>query len=611
MATGAQMPSLPEYLSSFWRLRKDDTIQAKKRRDLKGWKASSLAEAYLKYQLGNFNRITEAQDQAKRVAPTLSSIATGKVLDVLNTSHNFEADLKTITNSLNSTTIRQLLADTRTPYLVLRALQDFLQSRSTDDGTIEQRGLLDTDDAVLATERYIRSRGEANRDNSYLVGLRELSKILRETPDSSEDHATITFVRRDPPKGGFEFLDAFRERVMQIHRHDDSFKKTFIRITKDVLKGLDWSNIFVAGGMVLTTLMHVDTSKDQERSVRDCDIDLYLYGLNPEQANRKVEEIYNVWCNNLPVDNRQKLVVKNAKTINLLPSYPNRRVQIILKLLPSPTQILLNFDLDACAIGFDGSRVLMLPRFARALETGYSVFTMDLIWGHHLGDRRATQEKRVFKYADRGFGLRILPSYAKSLEEDNLEKGLDKNEPQRENGIPADDSSSNENDTDSKMNYSLELALQTEQSRKPDGSEPGLKTLKRIAYLGQEFVNRFYFGASPLTINVNPSGGGGFVGDSDVDTESDGYAEHEQQYPRRLFLATSRDVYNANMALQEADEAQRLRLATEVGPFMSFTMLDTKDMHSELPDGRRGLGTFELFMRHCEAWRLNAHAYAT
>jgi len=36
----------------------------------------------------------------------------------------------------------------------------------------------------------------------------------------------------------------------------------------------------------------------------------------------------------------------------------------------------------------------MLPRCARALETGYTAFTMDLVYGHHLGDRRATQEMR-------------------------------------------------------------------------------------------------------------------------------------------------------------------------------------------------------------------------
>jgi len=60
----------------------------------------------------------------------------------------------------------------------------------------------------------------------------------------------------------------------------------------------------------------------------------------------------------------------------------------------SEAEVLLNFDLDPCAMCWNGKEVRMLPRCARALETGYTAFTMDLVYGHHLGDRRATQEIR-------------------------------------------------------------------------------------------------------------------------------------------------------------------------------------------------------------------------
>ncbi|KAF9018765.1 hypothetical protein BDP27DRAFT_1355325 [Rhodocollybia butyracea] len=75
--------------------------------------------------------------------------------------------------------------------------------------------------------------------------------------------------------------------------------------------------------------------------------------------------------------------------------WPKRRVQIVLKLVKSPREVLLNFDLDVCATGWDGTEVWMLPRFVRALETGTNVFTMDLINGHYLGDRKATRDKRT------------------------------------------------------------------------------------------------------------------------------------------------------------------------------------------------------------------------
>lgn len=604
MTSTVQLPILPNFLITFWRLQKDEAWQAKKRKGLEGWKASSLAEAYLKYQLRSHSRVQEAQDHVKSVPPTLSSIAAGKVLEVLSTSENFEADLSSIVKSLNSTTITQLLADPRTPYLVLRAFQNYLQAQALSKNPSDQKGIIDTDEAILASERYIRSRGETNRDDKYLVGLKELFSILLESSDSSIDDTKLEFVRKDPPKGGFEFLDAFRERVMQIQPNDASFIRTFQRITKGALDGLDWSNVFVAGGMALTTLTHTDPSKDDERSVRDCDIDLYLYGLNPEEANRKVEEIYTVWSNNLPSTNRQKLIVKNAKTINFLASYPNRRIQIILKLLPSPTDILLNFDLDACAIGFNGSRVFMLPRFARAIETGYSIFTMDLVWGHHLGNRRATQEKRVFKYADRGFGLRILPSYAMSVEEDSLEKTIENIHPARRDNDMADAEMTDEEETDSELRYPPKGILQLQRNRKPDGPEPGLKTLKRIAYLGQDFVNRFYFGATPLT--VFPDRGEEWAPEENIDDEERIKTIEEEEW--KAYIC---EVLSANKALQEADEKQRLHVVEEYGPFLSFAILDSNDMHGDLPDGRRGLGCFELFMRHCEAWRLHARAYAT
>ncbi|KAJ7794659.1 hypothetical protein B0H14DRAFT_3159029 [Mycena olivaceomarginata] len=40
---------------------------------------------------------------------------------------------------------------------------------------------------------------------------------------------------------------------------------------------------------------------------------------------------------------------------------------------------------------------------------------MGLIHGHYLSDRRASTQERLFKYADKGYGIRILPSYISAL----------------------------------------------------------------------------------------------------------------------------------------------------------------------------------------------------
>ena len=244
---------------------------------------------------------------------------------------------------------------------------------------------------------------------------------------------------------------------MEILPSSTSFSQTFDRVTNGILRGLDWSNLLVAGGMALTTLLHTDAIMDNEKSVREPDIAIFVYGLGPEDANRKAEEIHDIWAANLPAST-ERLVVKNAKTITLIPSYPHRRIQIMLKLSNSPTDILLNFDLDPCALGYDGSSVFMLPRCARAIETGYSTFTMDLIFGHHLSGRRASTDRRLFKYAGRGFGLRLLPSYARYLE--NSQCG--KQDSIEWTSRPA----------------RIRHVAKEQRNRWPFGPEPGLKTLK-------------------------------------------------------------------------------------------------------------------------------------
>lgn len=490
--------------------------------------------------------------------------------------------MKSVAEDLNSTTIQRVLKDLRASYRVLRAFhalpQNVVSGIPLDDPRSQEfdgRLSIDIDEAIISNEHYIRSRGsEANVDDRYLVSLDDLTNLLAKPPNFLDkpppENTQLTIVRKDPPKGGLEFLDEMRKRKLEIIPDSRTFSSVFDRITNGILHGLDWTNVFVAGGIALTTLLHTLPEKDNDTSVRDPDIDLYIYGLGSEDANRKAEEVYDIWAANLPATADQKLVVKNAKTITLLPSYPHRRIQINLKLPASPTDILLNFDLDACAIGFDGSRVLMLPRCARAIETGYSVFTMDLVWGHHLGDRRATQESRVLKYAKRGFGIRFLPSYAKSLE-------FDVSQVKKTSKLYSGEDESPES-----------YLLRFQRDRHPFGrQEPGLKTLKRIAYLGADFVHRLTFGPTPLTIYPHPSS-----------------TRHRQTWSSEAQWKEM--VEEAKRALEELRLENASRCAAGVALFgttINFSDLDSEKIHHGLPDGRNGLGNFELFTRHSEAWR--------
>lgn len=50
-----------------------------------------------------------------------------------------------------------------------------------------------------------------------------------------------------------------------------------------------------------------------------------------------------------------------------------------------------------------------------------NVFTMSLVCGSWLGDRRETQDQRLFKYAKKGFGLRFLPKQLQQLKDANVD----------------------------------------------------------------------------------------------------------------------------------------------------------------------------------------------
>lgn len=584
---------LPPFLFNAWRFGQRHENIAKKNKELDGWTVSSLVQTYLEYQLNVHKTLRESRASKKSIPSSFFSIIVGSILEDLNKCDEPDANARAVADRLNTDTLRHLLRDPRPTYRVSRAfhsIQPAIQRKLAQD----PRRVIDVDEAILRNERYIRSRGEVkNQDGKYLVRLSELYSIVGACPEGLD---RVVFTRMDPPPGGLELLDERRDRVVYMQLNDRIFTEAFEIATGGLLRGLDWANILAAGGKVLGTLC-------MAKYVTESDVDLYIYGLNSEQANQKVRHIYQVWRDNLPGSTPDILVVKNPKTINLLASYPHCRIQIVLKLVSSPTEALLNFDLDVCAVGFDGSRVLMLPRCARAIETGYSVFTMDLIWGHHLSNRRATQGSRVFKYADRGFGLRILPSYAKSLEEDSLEQRCCEFEK-----IAMD------------REYDKDVGIWVGRDRKPhESQEPGLKTLKRVAYLGQDYIRRLLFGATPLAIfPTRPFEDPWGLHEDRLERWQNGEYILEDSEDRLRWGVhapwQNEDVWKKTFAWAEKQNERR-RVGAETGtgparPVIRLSEFHTRQMRQGLPDGNRGLASFELFMRHCEAWRLDAVGYA-
>ncbi|KAI5121628.1 hypothetical protein M0805_001157 [Coniferiporia weirii] len=187
----------------------------------------------------------------------------------------------------------------------------------------------------------------------------------------------------------------------------DEFRKNWAIFTEGALSQLtDWNNVIAAGGSVLGCLLPISqANKESRRTMRKyfhssayptSDIDLFLWGLNPEQAEVKINQIYEAVRDSVPWD---ATCVRTKHAISIHSQYPYRSVQIVLRLYHSPGEILAGFDVDAPCVAYDGTRVLANARSIVALMRQAN--TVDIT------RRSPSYEVRLAKYASRGFEVYV------------------------------------------------------------------------------------------------------------------------------------------------------------------------------------------------------------
>eukprot|EP01117_Protostelium_nocturnum_P018316 TRINITY_DN7638_c0_g1_i1.p1 TRINITY_DN7638_c0_g1~~TRINITY_DN7638_c0_g1_i1.p1 ORF type:complete len:458 (-),score=132.44 TRINITY_DN7638_c0_g1_i1:141-1334(-) len=183
----------------------------------------------------------------------------------------------------------------------------------------------------------------------------------------------------------------------------EEFTKKWDEFTAEMLNGMDPSNIFAAGGSVLAALTDSIKTKELESS----DIDLFIYGVTKEEAKDLVLRILTtVYKNN----KKGIIVVRSKQSITISCGYPIRNIQIITRIYKSPGEILLGFDVDSCAVGYDFDNVWVSPRAVRAITKRYNLVNPT---------RRSTSyEYRLFKYAKRGYAVMIPELDGSKIKED-------------------------------------------------------------------------------------------------------------------------------------------------------------------------------------------------
>eukprot|EP00930_Biecheleria_cincta_P036665 TRINITY_DN25130_c0_g2_i1.p1 TRINITY_DN25130_c0_g2~~TRINITY_DN25130_c0_g2_i1.p1 ORF type:complete len:1765 (-),score=415.36 TRINITY_DN25130_c0_g2_i1:94-5325(-) len=256
---------------------------------------------------------------------------------------------------------------------------------------------------AISTENEYRGLFARSRE-SWEIPEIEDSEIFRCLPQYADDTSPRLFELGDKrlPDGSLSIAPTYKD-----------FEESWDCFTESQLRFLDWSNVFAAGGSVAGCLQplpdKVQSSNWAEarkkrrpyyhdEALPGSDVDLFLYGLTAEQAEKKMVEIYEAVQAANPYE---VLCFRSAFAVTLVSQYPFRHIQIVLRLYNSPAEILMGFDVDSCACGFDGKKVVACQRTAMAFSSQAN--TLD------MSRRSPSYEMRLSKYASRGFEV-VLPS---------------------------------------------------------------------------------------------------------------------------------------------------------------------------------------------------------
>ncbi|GAA5962713.1 hypothetical protein JCM3765_006176 [Sporobolomyces pararoseus] len=178
----------------------------------------------------------------------------------------------------------------------------------------------------------------------------------------------------------------------------------------------DWNNVVLGGGAVLACLKNEHDSKEFEHS----DFDLFLYGLDHDQLIPKVSQIIQQISSALPSSSSSKLLIlKGFNATTLLPplssshSHPRRAIQIVLQSNSTVYDSIAGFDLDVCAICFDGEKFKAVPGAIRALSSNLNYF--DPKYARNFDTTASIVSSRTIKYKSRGFSLALPISASRYL----------------------------------------------------------------------------------------------------------------------------------------------------------------------------------------------------
>ncbi|ETS87326.1 hypothetical protein PFICI_01154 [Pestalotiopsis fici W106-1] len=180
------------------------------------------------------------------------------------------------------------------------------------------------------------------------------------------------------------------------------FRHNFNVFCESSLVDLDWNNVVAAGSSAVNCLLPVPEGyKKSKKTLRKyyhekfapaSDIDLFLYGLNEEEAIEKIKQIE---ASVRDAILSEVTVVRTKNAITICSQYPTRHIQIVLRVYKNVSEILTGFDIDCSGAAYDGKQVYCTPRALASYIT--QINPID------LSRRSPSYENRLSKYSHRNF----------------------------------------------------------------------------------------------------------------------------------------------------------------------------------------------------------------
>ena len=189
-------------------------------------------------------------------------------------------------------------------------------------------------------------------------------------------------------------------------RDNHEFKVSFEAFAGPLLKGLDMTNLVVAGGAVVEALAlrHADANASRATASRS-DIDLFVVCADEETARATFARVLEHMRARLAAGGHvglqpnQLLLMRSCMAVSIYAGSPQRTVQIVLRRYACVAEVIFGFDVDACQLAWDGEKVYATPSAERAYALGINIADPER--------SSPAYEKRLAKYASRGFAVAV------------------------------------------------------------------------------------------------------------------------------------------------------------------------------------------------------------